>query len=249
MTFIQKVMKSVAGLVFVGLAAILSTQDYEALTTNKIFLSTEVSHESMHKLLEQINQANDIIVPFERTVVTLNSPGGSADALVEFQRASKGSIPIDTYISVGAASAAALAFLEGERRMMHPEATIMFHGVRIIVPTFHGIIVITAPDARNILSHGQFREDTADINKTTIAAMKERNAYDAFIAEIKDGLKGMVDEMEQLDVKMIEYVAEKLNVGQLFVKENLIVPNKDVRLSAAEAKRMGVANIITDLGA
>ena len=225
---------------FLGIT-VIPFQDLKHLTTNYVSLNTEVDYYSMNTLLDKIKEANDFIVPFESTVVTINSPGGLADALVEFQRADKGSVPIDTYISVSAASAAALAFLEGRNRYMHPEATILFHGVRVFVNTNYGVLIVTAPDARHLVEHKVFRDDTAEHNKKVLQHLKESGDLESILSELSKLLEDIVADMEDMDKKMVSYVAKKLDVSEEFVRSFLIVPNKDVVLTAEQAHRLGIA--------
>lgn len=218
---------------------------YSAInTTNTLYFSDEVSDKSITHLLEQIDETHEVVIPFERNRLVLHSPGGSALSLSLYLNEYKTnkSISLDTYIPVSASSAAALMFLTGKERKMHKDAEVMFHEVRFMI----GSLVITLTDLVSIKTKGRFPDNTSDRNKKIIKELERSdNKLNELIHTIQTNIgDDDLHEIMLIHSRMVSFMARSLDKSVGFVLENLMIPNKDVKLGAKQALALGVATSI-----
>lgn len=236
-------MKKIKGLAKVLLGAIaIGTALHVGLAgylNKKTHLFSEVSMETVTPIVEDLIEEN-FLSPLRTNTIMIESPGGlvSAYTLLENiinEEKAKGETFI-TEVREIAASAAALLFLHGDKRLMNHKAKLIFHEVRLDVMINLGMsIQLTVTDLKSLVETGELGPNshlTEDHKKIIIEILSK--AGEKVVMEV-------LQDMLQTEMEHTAFIAGRINKSIEFVKENIIVPNTDITLDTDKALELGVA--------
>lgn len=224
--------KSLMGVAAAGL--IVSTQSHD----HRAYLISELDAGAVQNILEKAENVRTSFLPFQSLTLVLDSPGGLADGMnVILRELERSDIKFNTQIEYMAASAAAVLFTKGEKRVMIKDSEILFHRVRIMVGMF-GTIVLTAHDIATYVNTGKM---PVDFEGDAQSAIDFLNGVDRKV--IVDVLASLL----KTDDNLIKTVAKNLGMTEEEVVKNLLPVGKDVILTAEEALKLGVATEIKEI--
>ena len=198
--------------------------------------------------------SNIFVFEGERHVLALGTYGGMVyikDEMVKTIKESK--VPIDTYVEKFTASAGAMLFTEGENRIMHKDAKIMFHGVSIggtilTEPTLNKMIEFVDTGKFEGVVFGTYRIST--LEELDLMKMLLMVANSQGFSKAGEFSKSILENFKDINQKMLldvyEIVSAKHPHLTLDDVKRIVFANyeHDVTLTAQQAFDLGIATEI-----
>lgn len=198
--------------------------------------------------------SNIFVFEGERHTLALGTYGGMVfvkDEMVEVIKASK--VPVDTYVEKFTASAGAMLFTEGEHRIMHKDAKIMFHGVSLngtilTEPTINKMIDFVDSGKFEGVIFGTYRLST--LEELDLMKMLLMIANSQGFSKAAEFSKYLLEEFKVINQRMLLDVYKLVSVKHPHLTlddvKRIVFANyeRDVVLTAQQAFDLGIATEI-----
>lgn len=154
-----------------------------------------------------------------------------------------------------AASAAAMLFIGGKKRVMHSDSRVLFHEVRIHISSK---VYITVTDMAYV--HSRHFTKTHKFNESLEAVYKERFVMMSMMGQTytkvdfaqelyeylrskasEEDLGELVKDMIDTHLKDIKIISDKTGMTVEEVRKKVMIPNVDKVMTAEEALKLGIA--------
>lgn len=235
----------------ISLAALLTSAALivavDKATHETLLLNSQVDATSMSELIREITNDGVLLNKLMRTTLIINSPGGYVSQLDLFKEVLKtqGRV-LTTELPRFAASAASDIFLLGETRLMHRDATILFHEVAIMLGQFR----VTYSDLKSILENDTLAPNSALASATRkvsgVADLLNASTEDFDIVKaiknaLGDELRPLVEQLEATHNEHIKFLMSRTGMSEAEVRNTLLITNIDTTLTFEQALAHNIA--------
>lgn len=204
--------------------------------------------------LAPVDIASSELLGHKSHTILIHSPGGALDTYYNiYDAVDKSNMEIVTKVDNYAASAAALLFLKGDKRVMKERATLIFHGVRIGT---HNLTQYNLQQAVDFIDSGKLKkviegnyepttiEDLQALTTIEFASQFFKANLSAIEVQIKTNLEGL----KKANNYIVKNVTRQLNAtGKFQFTEEWVIVNLfdnfkgDVVIDSATALKLGIA--------